>query len=178
MAAKLITILSALSTFTSASFLIPRGVDGIYLLEDGKENATFHSEITAEMRNFAPAPSLNNFSKRDSLPSGTTTTCSGEIFERSDWNAVYNVMLSVCAFGEGEYFYGRGIGVVANGIITYMCNYSHQGGNPCNNQEYSDAGNRLINACFNQDGEQEGGWVSIPSWQKTYGYQSGDDNVC
>jgi hypothetical protein len=162
MAAKLITIICALalSTFVSASIHIPAdSPDGVYSQEFGTENVTLISEITPEMlTKAAAAPNFSNLSKRYTFPVAANRNCiNNEVLSRSDWNNAYNVFWGACSkLGGSTHVKGPGLIIKIGSVVTYMCNYSGKG-NPCSTDEYTEAGNILINGCAGSTNSQTAG---------------------
>ncbi|KAI1101759.1 hypothetical protein F4804DRAFT_334967 [Jackrogersella minutella] len=177
---KILASLLALAATTSA-LSVPKG-DGVWSVSVDANGNEVHELIQpldptiAEMVKRGDGDALF---RRSSFPPGSSATCAdaSDQVSDSDWQAATANFKRACAASSGLLKNKQAILATSGGCTVYMCNYSSKG-NPCSGDEFSAASDQIAASCRNsQNGSHQAGWFSMPSWEKTYGWEK-SEQVC
>jgi hypothetical protein len=158
MVSKRLALLIALSSLSIAYKIPTNTPSGIYAIPAGSTEPIFigNFSTTADADVVLDSGTHSRFGKRDSLPSSSYVTSANQWLNKDQWNNAYSNFQYYCSNSNGQKLDSIWAYSGNGGVVTYMCSYS-SARNPCNTQEHTDAGNRLIGQLAHSSDQQIGG---------------------
>ncbi|RFU25644.1 hypothetical protein B7463_g10696, partial [Scytalidium lignicola] len=178
----LLTGLLFLATLSSAFKFTEDHEDGIYFLtigDDGNEAYTLMDQNLTDVSGAAPPYSARLGRRYQYLPSDSIAYCNPNVVDMNDFYQVaYNKFWSICInLGNTRVGEKQAVAAKSQTTVAYMCDYAE---NPCNVNEWWESVGWISSVCTGLGDSvwKQAGWMSIPSWKKSYGYDDINNGFC